>query len=97
MVAGASPGKTMTESKPKKRLALVAGGAAIAAVLYRVLFDASTAKAQVVVGSAVASTPLWLSTVETVSSIAAMIAGITGAIIGLHGVYMIIRRYVVKD
>ena len=46
-------------------------------------------KAQVVLGTALASTPLWLTTIQTWATAGAAICGF---IIGLHGVYKIVRN-----
>lgn len=56
--------------------------------------EAAQAKAQVVLGSALAATPWWASAVETVNYTASTIAVVCGALIGVHGVMRIVRSYV---
>lgn len=51
------------------------------------------AKLQVVVGSVLTATPWWASAIETTSLIAGMIAAVCGAIVGLHGVYKIVKGW----
>jgi len=48
-------------------------------------------KVQVVAGAALTATPVWASAIQ---SYAALVAAVCGAIIGLHGVYRIVLRYV---
>lgn len=59
------------------------------------MIDQSSAKAQAAIGAAITAaggTPLWLQVVEGVTSTAGMIAAVCGAVVGIHGVYRIVRN-----
>lgn len=50
------------------------------------MIDEAQAKAQMVLGSALVTTPIWISIFQNVSLVATTIAAVTGAIIGINGV-----------
>lgn len=58
--------------------------------------DGATAKTQIIVGSVLAVAPWWASWIETTTKIGAMVAAVAGAIVGLHGVYKIMRKAIEK-
>ena len=50
-------------------------------------------KTQIAVGSALSATPFWLTAFQNVSIVAGAIATVCGAVIGLHGVWALIRKW----
>lgn len=46
-----------------------------------------SAKTQLAVGAGLAAAPLWVTYAQNISIVAAMIAGVCGAILGVHAVF----------
>lgn len=54
--------------------------------------ESAQAKLQIIAGSALAGTPIWVIMLQDVSLIAGAVAAICGAIVGVHGVYRLWRN-----
>lgn len=50
-------------------------------------------KTEVILGASLFSWPWWIGALHSVSATASFIAAVCGAIIGIHGVYRIVRKW----